>query len=246
MLCIVMTASYSYAQRSGNFGDRNGGPFGGYDGFGDRPGESDGYPGSFDGHPGGPGGHHGGPPIGGFGGMLQSFAPPIVSSDGTTYIVDIVPPEFEEGEEFDHSDIDSSSILTTLSAITPDGGKTSTTLTGNVVRPFVSEDNTLLAATSSFPDLGESVLYLIGLPFDQDKSALEVSLDGNIASMPFILNDTRQIYLTVVKIGIDGEGFEDLDPKDFDPEGFEEIEHDVQRFLYIIGFDGSVVSKIEI
>ncbi len=74
----------------------------------------------------------------------------------------------------------------------------------------------MLVATSSFPDLGESVLYLIGLPFDQNESALEVSLDGNMASMPFISNDTKQIYLTTVKFGMDVEEFDDLDPEDFE------------------------------
>ena len=229
MLCFAMTAPYSYAQRSGNFNGRNGNFFGGTDnGFTGQPGGFHGQRGGFPGQP------------GGFPGK-QSIHPPIVSSDGTTYIVNIVPPEFEEGEEFDFSDFDSSSIETILSAITSDGEKTSTTLSGKVIRPFVSEDNTLLAATVPFPETDESVLYLINLPLVNDAVVSKVSLDGNFVSMPFISNETEQIYLTTVKVDIEVEDFDDLEPEDF-----EEIQQNIKKFLYIIGFDGSVVLKTEI
>lgn len=218
MLGLVMITSYSFAdQRGGNIGDR----------FGGQPGNSGGFHGQPNGFNGRNGGHKRKHPV----------HPPVVAKDVTTYVV---TPEFL-GEGADSSDFDSTDFNTTLLSITPDGQKTTTTLSGKVMRTFISEDNTLLAATASFPDLGKSVLYLIDLPLVQDSSALEVPLENNMASMPFISNETQQVYLTTVKIDIDVEDIEELDPADF-----AEIKQEAQRFLYIVGFDGTVVSKIEI
>lgn len=184
---------------------------------------------------------------GGFGMMNGMAGAPVVGSDGTAYIVSYNPSANPGTVP------SSSSFESTITAVTPSGVITSITLNGIASRPVV--EGNVLAATASLPDFsnfnlfenlgsaapsGQSMLYVVSLPFTADKP-VGVSLDGHFASMPVIANNA--VYVVTSDFGngmMNGSGTFNMmyGNYNFNSSGT------AKSYLYIIGFDGSLVNKL--
>ncbi|MBF0563632.1 MAG: hypothetical protein HQK89_00160 [Nitrospirae bacterium] len=172
-------------------------------------------------------------------GMMNGMSgSPVVGSDGTAYLLTY--------QLSSTSGTSSSTFKSTLSAVTLSGQKTSITLTGIVSRPVLSSDGGLLFATTSMPDMSQynmmgnfststtslSTLYVIQLPLTQNSKLTAVSLAGNYASVPVIVNN--KIYVSTTDFGGSMMG-----------SGVVSNPQQGSSYLYIINFDGTVVSKTQ-
>lgn len=184
---------------------------------------------------------------GGFGMTNGMAGAPIVGSDGTAYLISYNPS--------DNPGVipASSSFESKITAVTPAGVVTSITLKGIVSRPVIYGD--VLVATSSLPDMmnyivfgnfgitapsGQSMAYIVDLPLTSASVPIGVSLDGQFASLPVIENNN--VYVVTSDFGnsmMAGNGpFTSVYGRyDFDT-------GTAHSYLYIIGFDGSLVNKI--
>ncbi len=170
---------------------------------------------------------------------LRKVMPPFIVDDGSAYIIEyeVVLEGLENAEGSRR--FDNPSIQTKLVNITPSGEKTIMFLDGKILRrPVISEDNTVLAATAHLSDSEQTLLYIVNLPFVEGAEALKVELEEEIVSIPSIFNDNRQIYLIAKDVNLNQDDIED--------DNLDEINQDIKSFLYIIDFNGTIESKIEI
>lgn len=185
---------------------------------------------------------------GGFGMMNGMAAAPVVGSDGTAYLVSYNPAA-NSGAVPSSSDFES-----TITSVTASGVINTITLKGIISKPVIYGN--VLAATSSLPDFsnfyisenlgtaapaGQSTAYLINLPLTSSSVPVGVSLDGQYASTPVIANDN--IYVVTSDFGnamMPGNStFNTMYGNyNFNNTG------NAKSYLYIIGFDGSLVNKI--
>lgn len=140
---------------------------------------------------------------------------PVVVKDGTVYVVSPKPLEGAEGFESE------------LISISVDGTKTSLILSGMVLQPELSEDETVLALASFSPEDEESQVLIIALPLTQDTTPLTVSVDGRVISEA-VMGDGK-LYVTTVVVSDTGTDTISLERK---------------SYLYTIKFDGTVESQV--
>ena len=185
---------------------------------------------------------------GGFGMMNGMAGAPVVSSDGTAFLVSHNPsaaPGPVPG---------SNSFQSTVTMVTPSGQISTLTLDGIVSRPVVGAD--LFAATASLPNdgnydivgnlgsgPGQSVLYAVPLPITDSSVPIAVTMDGQFASMPVIANN--HVYVTTTDFGnamMQGNTtFANMYGSfNFNSSGT------ARSFLYIINFDGSLAAKVQL
>ncbi len=188
---------------------------------------------------------------GGFGMMNGMAGAPVVGSDGTAYLLSYNPAANPGTIPT------SNSFESTITAVTPSGTVSSITLKGIASRPIV--EGNLLAATASLPDFsnfnmlenlgsvspsGQSVLYVVSLPLNASQMPVGVSLDGRFASIPVIANNA--IYVLTSDFGngmMTGSGTFNMFNAMFPNYNFNGT-GTAHSYLYIIGFDGSLVNKI--
>jgi len=223
MVGLSIVTTNSFAQRVGNFNGGFGG--GGRDNF-DRGGGI----GNF--NRGGGVGHSNS-------NNLRKVMPPFIVDDGSAYIIEyeVEQEGLENAEE--SSRFGSPSVQTILVNITPSGEKTTLPLDGKILRrPVISEDNKVLAATAHLSDTEQNLLYIVNLPLVEGNEALKVELEEDMVSMPSIFNDNRQIYLIAKDVN--------LNQDDIENNNLDEVNQDIKSFLYIINFNGTIESRIEI
>jgi hypothetical protein len=185
---------------------------------------------------------------GGFGMMNGMAGAPVVGSDGTAYIVSYNPTANPGAVP------SSSSFQSTIMAVTPSGSISSITLQGIVSRPVVEGD--VLVATSSLPNMGDfdvfanlgtaspsgqSMAYIVSLPLTSSSKPIGVSLDGGFASLPVIENNN--VYVVTSDFGngmMNGNNTFNMMYGNYNFNGT----GTAHSYLYIVGFDGSLVNKI--
>ncbi len=187
---------------------------------------------------------------GGFGMMNGMAGAPVVGSDGTAYLVSYNPTANPGTVPSDNS------FESTITAVTAAGAVNSITLNGIVSRPVI--DGNLLVATSSLPDMmnfnvvgnlgttapaGQSMVYVVSLPLSSSSVPVGVSLDGQFASLPVIANNA--VYVTTSDFGngmmTDSSTFNMMFGNyNFSGTGT------AHSYLYIIGFDGNLINKIQL
>lgn len=171
-----------------------------------------------------------------------------MDSDGTAYMV-TMNPTVSAG-----SVPNSNSFQSTVSAVTPSGQISTITLNGIVSRPVV--DAGMLVATSSLPNAGnynivsnlgtsasQSVLYAVRLPLTSSSVPLAVTLDGQFASMPVIANN--QVYVMTTDFGNAMMQGNTTFSGMYGNFNFNSTST-ARTYLYIIGFDGNLINKIQL
>ncbi len=187
---------------------------------------------------------------GGFGMMNGMTGAPVIGEDGTAYLVSYNPTSNPGTVP------NSNSFESKIMAVTPSGQITSITVKGIVSKPVVGSN--FLVATASLPDFGnynlvgnfgnnpaggQSVIYIMSLPFAATTLPDAVSMDGSYASIPVITND--KVYVTTTNFGNAMMGSTTFNMfgngnYNFNQNGL------AKTYLYIFNFDGSLVSKVEI
>jgi hypothetical protein len=146
---------------------------------------------------------------GGSFGMMNGMAgSPVVGDDGTAYVVTYVSGS-NPGTVPSNASFQSRII-----AVTPAGAVFSMIVSGIVSRPVVYGN--LLVASASLPDFndytmmgsfgnnspsGQSVVYLVSLPFSATAKPVAVSIDGSFASTPVIDAAHNRILVTTTDFG---------------------------------------------
>lgn len=187
---------------------------------------------------------------GGFGMMNGMAGAPVVGSDGTAYVIGYNPTTNPGTVPTNNS------FTSTITAVTPSGSVGSITLKGIVSRPVI--DGNLLVATSSLPDMmnfnvvgnlgttaptEQSMVYVVNLPVTSSSMPVGVSLDGQFASMPVIANNA--VYVVTSDFGngmMTGSSTFNMMYGNYNFNGT----GTAHSYLYIIGFDGKLINKIQI
>lgn len=187
---------------------------------------------------------------GGFGMMNGMAGAPVVGNDGTAYLISYNPTASPGTVP------SSNSFQSTITSVTAAGGMNSITLKGIVSRPVI--EGNLLVASSSLPDMmnfyvvgnlgtttpaGQSMVYVINLPFSPSSVPVGVSLDGQFASMPVIANNA--VYVTTSDFGngmMTGSTTFSMMYGNYNFNGTGAA----HSYLYIIGFDGRLINKIQL
>lgn len=146
---------------------------------------------------------------GGTFGMMNGMAgSPVVGDDGTAYVVTYVSGS-NPGTVPSNASFQSRII-----AVTPAGAVFSMIVSGIVSRPVVYGN--LLVASASLPNFndytmmgsfgnnspsGQSVVYLLSLPFSAAAKPVAVSVDGSFASAPVIDAAHSRVYVTTTDFG---------------------------------------------
>lgn len=187
---------------------------------------------------------------GSFGMMNGMTGAPVIGEDGTAYLVSFNPTSNPGTAP------SSNSFESKIMEITPSGQITSITVKGIASKPAVG--NNFLVATASLPDFanynlvgnfgnnpasGQSVIYIMSLPFSATIVPDAVSMDGSYASIPVITND--KVYVTTTDFGNAMMGSNTFNMfgngnYNFNQNGL------AKTYLYIFNFDGSLASKVEI
>lgn len=185
---------------------------------------------------------------GGFGMTNGMAAAPVVDSEGTAYLVNHNPSA-------NPGPVPSSEVFeSAITAITPAGLINSITLKGLVSKPVIYED--VLVATASLPDFsnfyisgnlgtaapsGQSIVYVVTLPFTSSSVPVGISLDGRFASTPVIANNN--IYIVTSDFGnamMSGNSTFNMmyGNYNFNSTG------NAKSYLYILDFGGNLVNQI--
>lgn len=146
---------------------------------------------------------------GGTFGMMNGMAgSPVVGADGTAYLVTYVRGSSPGAVP------SNASFQSTIIAVTPAGAVSSMIVSGIVSRPAVSGN--LLIASASLPDFndytmmgsfgsnspsGQSVVYLLSLPFSASARPVAVSVDGSFVSTPVIDAPHNRVFVTTTDFG---------------------------------------------
>lgn len=146
---------------------------------------------------------------GGTFGMTTGMAgSPVVGDDGTAYMVTYVPGSSPGAVP------SNTSFQSRIIAVTPAGAVSSMIVSGIVSRPVVYGN--LLVASASLPNFddytvrasfgsnspsGQSVVYLLSLPFSVAAKPVAVSVDGSFASAPVIDAAHSHIFVTTTDFG---------------------------------------------
>jgi hypothetical protein len=146
---------------------------------------------------------------GGTFGMMNGMAgSPVLGDDGTAYLVTYVPGSNPGSVPSNNS------FQSRIIAVTPAGAVFSMIVSGIVSRPVVYGN--LLAASASLPDFndytvrtsfgsnspsGQSVVYLVSLPFSAAAKPVAVSIDGSFASTPVVDAARNRILVTTTDFG---------------------------------------------
>lgn len=146
---------------------------------------------------------------GGTFGMMNGMAgSPVLGDDGTAYLVTYVPASNPGSVPSNNS------FQSRIIAVTPAGAVFSMIVSGIVSRPVVYGN--LLVASASLPNFndytmwasfgsnssnGQSVVYLVSLPFSTAEKPRAVSVDGSFASTPVIDAARNRILVTTTDFG---------------------------------------------
>jgi hypothetical protein len=146
---------------------------------------------------------------GGTFGMMNGMAgSPVLGDDGTAYLVTYVPGSNPGSVPSNNS------FQSRIIAVTPAGSVFSMIVSGIVSRPVVFGN--LLVASASLPNFsdytmwtsfgnnppsGQSVVYLVSLPFSTAAKPVAVSVDGSFASTPVVDGTRNRILVTTTDFG---------------------------------------------
>jgi len=186
---------------------------------------------------------------GGFGMMNGMAGAPVVSDDGTAYLVSHNPgaaPGPVPG---------SASFQSTIRQVKPTGQIDTLDLEGIVSRPVVSAG--MLVATASLPNMGnfnllgnlgnapansQSTLYAVQLPFTSASVPVAVSLDGSYASVPVIADN--HIYVVTTDFGNAMLSGNTMFAGMYG--GYNFNLPTARSYLYIVDFSGNLTAKIQL
>lgn len=186
----------------------------------------------------------------GFGMMNGMAGAPVVGDDGTAYLI-IHNLSSNAGTNPSSNSFDSK-----LLAVKTTGETVPLALKGIISKPVLYGN--VLAATASLPDSSnymmaynyvtntsnsQSVLYVLSLPFSSSSTPVAISMDGSYASIPVIADN--KIYVTTTDFGnamMQGNTtFSGMyGTYNFNSTG------SAKSYLYILNFDGTIVSKVVI
>lgn len=182
---------------------------------------------------------------GGTFGMMNGMAgSPVVGADGTAYLVTYVPGSNPGAVP------SNASFQSKVVAVTSAGAVSSMTLSGIVSRPAVSGN--LLIASASLPDFndytmfgsygsnapsGQSVVYILSLPFSASARPVAVSVDGSFVSAPVIDASRNRVLVTTTDFGygmMSGSSTYNTMYGNYNPNAAT-----AKSYLYSINFDGT-------
>lgn len=179
-----------------------------------------------------------------FGMMNGMVGSPVLGDDGTAYLVTYVPgssPGFAPS---------TTSFQSRIIAVTSAGAVSSMVVSGIVSRPVVYGN--LLIATASLPNFndfmmlasfgnnspsGQSVVYLISLPFSTAAKPVAVSVDGSFASAPVVDAVHSRVYVTTTDFGYGMMSGSNTYNAMYGNYNFNTAT--AKTYMYILGFDGS-------
>ncbi|MEK6673200.1 MAG: hypothetical protein AABY42_06955 [Nitrospirota bacterium] len=187
---------------------------------------------------------------GSFGMMNGMAGGPVVSSDGTAFLVTYNTTNSAG------STPGSNSFTSTVMAYKPTGESSSITMNGIVSRPVVYGN--VMLASSSLPDMSDysmmsnyssgtsdnkSTLFIVATPFTSSTVPLAITMDGSYASMPVVSNN--YVYVVTSDYGsamMNGSSTYNnmYGNYNYNSSG------DAKTYLYIFTLDGTLKKKYEV